>query len=53
MVHVKEAMDAGKLRGDELYQSIELPEEFKEMRGYERHLSRAAERIYYYYLMGW
>lgn len=53
MIEVKRAMDDGQLRGDALYQSIELPEEFRQMRGYKRQLPRAAERIYYYYLMGW
>ena len=53
MIQVKRAMDNGQLRGDALYQSIELPEEFRQMRGYKRQLPRAVERIYYYYLMGW
>lgn len=40
-------------RLEELYDTIELPEEFREMRGYNTHIRRAAERIYHYYTMGW
>ncbi len=44
---------ANGLRLEALYDSIDLPNEFKEMRGYEAHLRRGAERIYHYYTMGW
>lgn len=53
MVAVRDAMEQGDLRFDDLYSSIELPEEFRQMRGYERQIRRAAERISYYYAMGW
>jgi len=52
MVAVRKGMDEGK-RLDDLYGSVELPEEFQSLRGYDTQLARAAERIYYYYLMGW
>jgi glyoxylase-like metal-dependent hydrolase (beta-lactamase superfamily II) len=52
MVAVRAGMDQGK-RFDDLYGSIELPEEFHSLRGYDTQLVRAAERIYYHYLMGW
>jgi glyoxylase-like metal-dependent hydrolase (beta-lactamase superfamily II) len=50
---VKAALERGELQGDALYQSIELPEEFRQMRGYRRNIARAAERMAYYYGMGW
>ena len=43
--------DGKRLEG--LYDTIELPKEFQEMRGYEAHIRRGAERIYHYYTMGW
>ncbi len=49
---VRSAIDEGR-RFDQLYASIELPEEFRSMRGYDSQLERAAERIYHYYTMGW
>ena len=49
---VQAGLDEGK-RLDELYGSIELPEEFRQMRGYEAQLPRAAERIYHALTMGW
>ena len=52
MQAVRDGMASG-IRFDALYRSIELPEEFHAMRGYERHLERAAERIYHFYTMGW
>ena len=52
MSAVREGVDKG-LRGEALYDTIELAPEFREMNGYEAQLRRAAERIYYYYLMGW
>ena len=53
MAAVKTAMDSGRYQGEALYDAIELPEEFRNMRGYDRHIRRAAERIAYYYGMGW
>lgn len=53
MAAVKAAMASGRYSGEELYDAIELPEEFRNMRGYERHIRRAAERMAYYYGMGW
>ncbi len=50
---VRLALERNELQGDALYQSIELPEEFRQMRGYRRNIARAAERIAYYYGMGW
>jgi glyoxylase-like metal-dependent hydrolase (beta-lactamase superfamily II) len=50
------AVQAGIAEGkrlDELYGSIELAEEFRQMRGYEAQLPRAAERIYHALTMGW
>ncbi len=52
MQAVRDGIAEGR-RMDALYDTIELPEEFREMRGYEEHLRRAAERIYHYYTMGW
>ena len=52
MKAVRDGINKG-LRLEALYDTIELSEEFHEMRGYERHLRRAAERIYHYYTMGW
>ncbi len=52
MAEVQEAI-AGGMRLEELYDTIELDEEFREMRGYDTHIRRAAERIYHYYSMGW
>lgn len=52
MQAVREGMADGK-RLDELYESIELPAEFREIRGYDTQLRRAAERIFHYYSMGW
>ena len=52
MQAVQDGITEGK-RLEGLYDTIELPEEFREMRGYETHLRRAAERIYHYYTMGW
>lgn len=40
-------------RLEALYDTIELPQEFREMRGYDTHIRRAAERIYHFYTMGW
>jgi glyoxylase-like metal-dependent hydrolase (beta-lactamase superfamily II) len=51
MASVKEQMDAGKgMR--EIIADTSLPE-FSHMSGYEAQIDRAAERIYYYYSMGW
>ena len=53
LVHaVQQQIDAGK-RLDELYADLELPEEFRQMRGYDTQLARAAERIYHALTMGW
>ena len=52
MTAVREGIAEGK-RLDALYDSIELPEEFRGMRGYDTQLRRAAERIYHFYTMGW
>ena len=51
MAAVRQAIDDGK-RMDALYDSIELPQEFKDLRGYNTQLKRAAERIYHFYTMG-
>lgn len=53
MSAVRAALDRGDLQGEEVYDAIVLPEEFRNMRGYDRHIRRAAERIAYYYGMGW
>lgn len=53
MGEVKQAMDDGAVRADAILEVIDMPDEFSEMRGYERQLPRAVERIYYYYTMGW
>jgi glyoxylase-like metal-dependent hydrolase (beta-lactamase superfamily II) len=53
MREVKAALDSGEFQGEEMYEAIVLPEEFRNMRGYDRHIRRAAERIAYYYGMGW
>jgi len=53
MREVKAMMDSGEFQGEEMYDAIELPEEFRNMRGYDRHIRRAAERMAYYYGMGW
>lgn len=53
MQAVEAAMDSGEYQGEALYDAIELPEEFRNMRGYDRHIRRAAERMAYYYGMGW
>ena len=53
MAAVKEAMDSGEYQGEELYDAIVLPDEFRNMRGYDRHIRRATERMAYYYGMGW
>lgn len=50
---VKTAMDSGEYQGEALYDAILLPAEFRNMRGYDRHIRRAAERMAYYYGMGW
>jgi glyoxylase-like metal-dependent hydrolase (beta-lactamase superfamily II) len=52
MQAVQDGIASGK-RMEALYDTIELPEEFREMRGYETHLRRGAERIFHYYTMGW
>ena len=52
MAAVREGIDQGK-RFDALYDSIELPQEFRQLRGYDSQLRRAAERIYHFYTMGW
>jgi hypothetical protein len=52
MAAVLDGIESGK-RLEELYGTIELAEEFKEMRGYDTHIRRSAERIYHYYTMGW
>lgn len=52
MAEVRAKMDQG-LRRDALYEAVELPQEFRSMRGSETELKRAAERIYYFYTMGW
>ena len=49
---VKDGMARG-LRYDALYEQIELPQEFRGMRGYDAQLLRAAERFFHYYNMGW
>ena len=52
MAEVRAAIADG-MRLEELYDTIELGEEFQQMRGYDTHIRRAAERIYHYYSMGW
>lgn len=52
MTAVQDGIAEGR-RLEALYDTIELPAEFQEMRGYQTHLRRAAERIYHYYTMGW
>jgi glyoxylase-like metal-dependent hydrolase (beta-lactamase superfamily II) len=52
MAEVRAGIATGK-RLEDLYDTIELGEEFREMRGYDTHIRRAAERIYHYYTMGW
>lgn len=52
MQAVQDGIADGK-RLEELYDAIELPQEFREMRGYDTHIRRAAERIYHFYTMGW
>ena len=52
MTKVKKEMDAG-YRREELYARIQLEEEFQNMRGYDLHIKRAAERIFHLYTMGW
>ncbi len=53
MSAVKVAMAREDLQGEAMYDAIVLPEEFRNMRGYDRHIRRAAERMAYYYGMGW
>jgi glyoxylase-like metal-dependent hydrolase (beta-lactamase superfamily II) len=53
MREVKAALDSGEFQGEAMYDAIVLPEEFRKMRGYDRHIRRAAERMSYYYGMGW
>ena len=53
MREVKAALDSGEFQGEAMYDAIVLPEEFRNMRGYDRHIRRAAERMSYYYGMGW
>lgn len=56
MEALMEAVQEGIANGqrlEELYDNIELPKEFREMRGYDTHIRRAAERIYHYLTMGW
>ena len=53
MTAVRAAMDRNELQNEALYASIELAEEFRQMRGYDRQIQRAAERIASYYGMGW
>ena len=53
LTEVKKAMDNGALRADAILEEISVPDELREMRGFERQLPRAVERIYYYYTMGW
>lgn len=52
MTAVREGMKKG-LRYEALYDSIQLPQEFRDMRGYDLQLRRGAERIFHYYNMGW
>lgn len=52
MAAVREAIADGK-RLEEVYDTIELAQEFQEMRGYQTHIRRGAERIYHFYTMGW
>ncbi|MEQ8507612.1 MAG: MBL fold metallo-hydrolase [Rhodospirillaceae bacterium] len=52
MTAVREGIAEGK-RLEELYDTIELAQEFQEMRGYDTHIRRGAERIYHFYTMGW
>ena len=52
MLAVQDAISEGK-RLEGLYDTIRLPEEFHQMRGYETQLRRGAERLYHYYTMGW
>lgn len=49
---VQAGIDDGK-KFDEICDSLELPEEFQQMRGYQAQLSRAAEQIYHALTMGW
>jgi glyoxylase-like metal-dependent hydrolase (beta-lactamase superfamily II) len=52
MTAVRDGIAEGK-RLEELYDTIELAQEFQEMRGYDTHIRRGAERIYHFYTMGW
>lgn len=52
MAEVRAKMDQG-LRREALYEAVELPPEFSSLRGADRELKRAAERIYHFYTMGW
>ena len=51
MAAVKTEFDKGR-NADEIAATIVLPE-FKDVRGYNEQIGRAAERIYHYYEMGW
>ena len=51
MAAVKPEFDRGR-SADDIAATIDLPE-FRDVRGYKEQISRAAERIYHYYEMGW
>ena len=52
MAAVKTGLDQG-LSGDALVDFVDLDEEFRNMRGYERHKADAVRRISQWYEMGW
>lgn len=53
LVEAVAAAQAKGLRGEPLFQSIELAQEFRNMRGYSRHIRKQAERVELYLGMGW
>jgi glyoxylase-like metal-dependent hydrolase (beta-lactamase superfamily II) len=52
MAAVLDGIENGK-RLEEIYDTIELAEEFQQMRGYDTEIRRGVERIYHFYTMGW
>lgn len=52
MAAVLDGIHNGK-RMDEIYDTIQLAEEFQQMRGYDTEIRRGVERIYHFYTMGW
>jgi glyoxylase-like metal-dependent hydrolase (beta-lactamase superfamily II) len=56
MEHLNEAVIeaiGNGYRFEEVYSNIKLPKRFRDMRGYNTQLQRAAERFYHYHTMGW